>query len=1220
MRTPEEGPPDIAGHTSGSNANDQILEVGQRASRRERSQELPLRTEGESSQEEQRTQGTAAPVRNAAGGRRQSLTLTGTQRHRIMWTREMNIFVIRAYYLCTALETDMSGRPQILERFDVAYPAFAGRLNRNAMNARIRAIFRNNMLSEAEIDEIKLDVRRELNRRNSRASDVSRRSSARLSASFMSESRESDVLVEAADNEDPEAPEEPPLDQQLLRDLVFHMDEAVAQYRDTDPLSRPKVPKLQYSFKLTSAIRVMNSNVLPMHLETVQNLEDLQLIVFCAAVATARCLGYRLTPRGDTQHLRERRVPSWQRRLESRISKKRAAIGRLIAYKNGGRSSRLRRQVAAIMELAELRTLEAHQLTEKLDTLVQQLSVLAKRLRRYTDSAKRRQQNRMFSDNEKAFYDHISQEKPDFRDGLPNIDDVTNFWAGIWEDPVQHRDGQPWLRREEDWAGEEINEMPAVVVREDDVREATRYLRNWAAPGPDGVQNFWYKKLTVVHPTMAVCFNEVLREPRTLPDFITRGTTILLPKDNNTSNPSKYRPITCLSSLYKILSSIITAFVWTHCEQNGILTEEQKGCKKNTRGCKDHAIVDAVIVGQAVANQRNLSMAYIDYKKAYDSIPHSFLLRVLEIYRVDPVVVRFLRYAMDRWSTTLHLIGGEDVLRSRTLRILRGIFQGDTFSPLWFCLALNPLSRTINRNGHGYKIRYGNGASEKVTHTFYMDDLKIYAESTERLGVTIKLVARISMDIGMEFGLEKCRAVHLLAGNLVNTGGYEVNEGEIIQDMVRGESYKYLGFRQLPGIRHTDIKLELREKFLSRVHCVLKSFLNAGNKVRAINTFAVPVLTFSFGVVKWSRTDLEDLERKLRKAFKQAGVRHPQSAVERFTLPREEGGVGVVDIQALCEAQVRKLRDYFVENVERHGVYRAVCAVDEHYTALHLACPEYRIGCHLQTDVEKIAAWKQKEVHGAHPHQLEQPFVDKAASNLWLKRGELSLLIEADMIAIQDRVMPTRNCRRYVWHQDVEDICRMCHHPHETIDHIMAGCEVLANAAYTQRHNEVAKILHQQLALQCGLLEEIVPNYRYLPAPVLENDRFKLYWDRTVLTDRFIHHNRPDIMVYDKGRRKVTIIDVAVPLDRNLESTRGAKIARYRPLAVELREQWRLNEVPRIVPAIISTTGVVPKSLLQSLKELQLEKELAAIQKSVILSTCAIVREFLGQDDVPDQE
>ena len=223
---------------------------------------------------------------------------------------------------------------------------------------------------------------------------------------------------------------------------------------------------------------------------------------------------------------------------------------------------------------------------------------------------------------------------------------------------------------------------PDVNVEINDVREATRYLRNWAAPGPDGVQNFWYKKLIVVHPTMAVCFNKTLREPRMLPDFTTRGATILLPKDNNTSDPSKYRPITCLSSLYKILSTIIITYVSAHCEQNGILTEEQKGCKKNIHGCKDQTIIDAVIVGQAVDNQRNLSMAYIDYQKAYDSIPHSFLVKVLEMYKVDPVVVRSLRHAMDKWMTTLQLNGGKDVLRSRTLCIRRGIFQGDSFSPL----------------------------------------------------------------------------------------------------------------------------------------------------------------------------------------------------------------------------------------------------------------------------------------------------------------------------------------------------------------------------------------------------------------------------------------------------------------------------------------------------------------------------------------------------------
>ncbi|XP_055643442.1 uncharacterized protein LOC129779774 [Toxorhynchites rutilus septentrionalis] len=148
---------------------------------------------------------------------------------------------------------------------------------------------------------------------------------------------------------------------------------------------------------------------------------------------------------------------------------------------------------------------------------------------------------------------------------------------------------------------------------------------------------------------------------------------------------------------------------------------------------------------------------------------------------------------------------------------------------------------------------------------------------------------------------------------------------------------------------------------------------------------------------------------------------------------------------------VRQLREYFAERANQNALYRAVCAADTGYSALHLAQAEYQLNCNLQTVEEKIAAWKQKAVHAAHPHQLDRPHVDKAASNLWLTRGELSSVVEADMIAIQDRIMPTRNCRRYVWHQDVDDICRMCHQPGENIEHIMGGCPVMANAAYTER-------------------------------------------------------------------------------------------------------------------------------------------------------------------------
>lgn len=125
--------------------------------------------------------------------------------------------------------------------------------------------------------------------------------------------------------------------------------------------------------------------------------------------------------------------------------------------------------------------------------------------------------------------------------------------------------------------------------------------------------------------------------------------------------------------------------------------------------------------------------------------------------------------------------------------------------------------------------------------------------------------------------------------------------------MVEGESYKYLGFLQLRGIRHTTIKKELQDKFLYRVNRILKSFLSAGNKVKAINTFAVPLLTYSFGVVKWTKTDLEALERAVRVAFTKHRTHHPRSAIERITLPRREGGRGVTDIQALCSNQIQQV-------------------------------------------------------------------------------------------------------------------------------------------------------------------------------------------------------------------------------------------------------------------------------------------------------------------------
>jgi hypothetical protein len=84
-------------------------------------------------------------------------------------------------------------------------------------------------------------------------------------------------------------------------------------------------------------------------------------------------------------------------------------------------------------------------------------------------------------------------------------------------------------------------------------------MNNWKVPRNDYVQNFWYNCLTNTHAKLALLFDQCILEPQQVPDFFTKGITYLKPKDENTKNPSKYRPITCLLMIYKMLTSIIGA-------------------------------------------------------------------------------------------------------------------------------------------------------------------------------------------------------------------------------------------------------------------------------------------------------------------------------------------------------------------------------------------------------------------------------------------------------------------------------------------------------------------------------------------------------------------------------------------------------------------------------------------------------------------------------------
>ena len=80
-------------------------------------------------------------------------------------------------------------------------------------------------------------------------------------------------------------------------------------------------------------------------------------------------------------------------------------------------------------------------------------------------------------------------------------------------------------------------------------------------------------------------------------------------KGNIASND---RPITCLPLMWKLLSGVIADQIYGHLDQQKLLPEEQKECRKRSRRTNDLIYIDRTFIREVKSRKKNLTMALID--------------------------------------------------------------------------------------------------------------------------------------------------------------------------------------------------------------------------------------------------------------------------------------------------------------------------------------------------------------------------------------------------------------------------------------------------------------------------------------------------------------------------------------------------------------------------------------------------------------------------------
>ena len=224
-------------------------------------------------------------------------------------------------------------------------------------------------------------------------------------------------------------------------------------------------------------------------------------------------------------------------------------------------------------------------------------------------------------------------------------------------------------------------------------------------------------------------------------------------------------------------------------------------------------------------NRRNAFIMWFDYKKAFDSVPHSWMVKALELAKVPQQIINNITALKQFWTTEVILKTEAETLTTELIKYLTGCLQGDSLSLLLFEICINPLSFLLNKNSEGYKIGFSKERSVPLTHLVFVDDLKTFAGNQQHALQQLEIITTFSNDIGMSFGSDKCAYLNIQSGKQkaigekINVNGLELNELEI------GESYKYLGQDEDISYKGDLNKERVTKEYFRRIRKIWKSEL-----------------------------------------------------------------------------------------------------------------------------------------------------------------------------------------------------------------------------------------------------------------------------------------------------------------------------------------------------------------------------------------------------------
>ena len=396
----------------------------------------------------------------------------------------------------------------------------------------------------------------------------------------------------------------------------------------------------------------------------------------------------------------------------------------------------------------------------------------------------------------------------------------------------------------------------------DDVRERLSALKPDKCPGPDQIHPEVLKECS---QELALPFYIVFRkslDTGQLPDDWKTAQVTPIFKKGSRTKAGNYRPVSLTCVPCKILESIIRERMLSYANEYNIFDESQHGFMQG-KSCLTNLLTTLEDITHNLDEGEPVDVIFLDYQKAFDSVPHKRLINKLHAYGYDGKVLQWIDAFLTGRTQRVSVRGA----KSEVAEVVSGVPQGSVLGPILFIVYINDLPDHVKCSIH-----------------MFADDTKIYScvkndKEAENIKDDLESLQAWSEKWLLRFNAGKCKTMHLGHGN--PTVRYQM--GDTILGEINDE--KDLGVYLTPDLKPSMQSSKAAKKGMDCLRVIKRTF-----KYIDIESFQILYKTYvrphmEYCVQAWSpwmEKDKQALEKVQRRATKMVPALRKLSYEERL--------------------------------------------------------------------------------------------------------------------------------------------------------------------------------------------------------------------------------------------------------------------------------------------------------------------------------------------------